>query len=110
MTVGEFREFVLSAAYVTQPEKGKGGTVIVNGTQGEKRDANWRNPYFRQSDSDPVVVVTWRDAVAYCNWRSAKEGLQPAYSIQESKVQWNQGANGYRLPTEAEWLFAVSGG
>ena len=110
VTVGEFREFVLSAAYVTQPEKGKGGTVIVNGTQGEKRDANWRNPYFRQSDSDPVVVVTWRDAVAYCNWRSAKEGLQPAYSIQESKVQWNQGANGYRLPTEAEWEYAARGG
>ena len=110
VTVREFHEFVLSSGYVTQAEKGKGGTVLVNGSQVDKTDADWKNPYFRQSDSDPVVLVTWRDAVTYCNWRSTKEGLHPAYSFQGPDVQWNQGANGYRLPTEAEWEFAARGG
>ena len=110
ITVGEFREFVLSSAYVTQAEKEKGGRVITNGTEVDRTDANWRNPYFRQSDADPVVLVTWRDAVTYCNWRSAKEGLQPSYTIQGADVRWNQGANGYRLPTEAEWEYAARGG
>jgi len=110
VTVKEFREFVLSSGYVTQAEKGKGGSVMVNGTTAVKTDADWRNPYFQQSDSDPVVLVTWRDAVTYCNWRSAKEALKPAYSIKGPDVKWNRNSNGYRLPTEAEWEYAARGG
>ena len=51
----------------------------------------------------PVVNVDWHDAVAYCNWRSRQEGRNPAYAINVRRVDCDWGANGYRLPTEAEW-------
>lgn len=60
------------------------------------------------ADDNPVANVSWADAVQYCNWLSKQEGRTPAY--RQEFDQWvpiYPTPDGYRLPTEAEWVLAI---
>ncbi len=92
VTVAEFRKFVEATGHVTDAEKSGGILRIPNGTERRSKKLNWRTPGFPQTEAHPVAQVSWRDAVAYCDWLTQTESAR------------------HRLPTEAEWQWACLAG
>ncbi len=79
-------------------------------TQKEYARLMGENPGSFEGDDLPVENISWLDAIRFANAKSADMGLSPAYTISSDGVTWNRSANGYRLPTEAEWEYACRAG
>lgn len=99
VTVRQFRKFVQATNYRTTAEKDSRGALaffpeLEKGLEqfALSPGCSWQQPGFSQSPDHPVVCVSWKDAVAFCQWLSTRE-KKP-----------------YRLPTEAEWEYAARSG
>ena len=115
VTVGEFRKFIKATNYKTGVEKIGFSFCWVDNKWKRIKKANWSCDLQgkKRSVADslyPVIHINWYDALHFCNWKSKEDGYKPCYKFDGYKVSCDWEANGYRLPTEAEWEFAATGG
>lgn len=115
VTTAQFEAFIDSTGYQTDAELGD-GSYIWDSLGWHKMDGlNWRHTETghlrpRQDYDCPVLHVSWYDAAHYCNWLSDMAGLERVYRFFPDSVAGDLMANGFRLPTEAEWEYAAASG
>ena len=116
--VVEVFNWALSKSYIKQNDKNIVHTIsnafLIDTNSSEVKFSSSTNTFYTDKDNYPVRNISWYGIISYCNFKSEKEGKDPCYDL--SLSDWTNGItcnltkNGYRLPSEAEWEYASSGG
>ena len=81
--------------------------AVTEVTQRQYKETVMKNPFQIQDDNRAANYITFRDAIMFCNALSKRKGLDTCYIINGNTIVCDFNANGYRLPTEAEWEYAA---
>lgn len=105
VTVKEYEYFLTETNYKSEAASKQN---YIKHTNDGNMEIAYSVSFQEMNPSDPVVYVSFMDAVLYCNFKSNDEGLKEYYTIdKDGKVTINKKANGYRLPTEKQWTQAA---
>lgn len=116
VTHTEFLEFINAAGI--DPDGRYGGKELIDidamtcAIKHNNSSFYFKGSMYADSECCPIIHATWFGAVAYCNWLSEREGLEPAYDWNswELKEEDLSTLEGYRLPDKTEWEYIARGG